>query len=65
MLLFFVVLFGSFWVVEFDWGNEDYIKVVELFFDYVIGIDVVSYLVRIFEMIFIIVVLCVVNIDLF
>lgn len=65
MLSFLVASFGSLRVAELDWGNEDHVRAVEPPFDYVIGTDVVSYSVRIFEMIFTIVVPCVVNTDLF
>jgi hypothetical protein len=37
--------FGSVTVAELDWGNKEHIKAVEPPFDYIIGTDVVSFLV--------------------
>lgn len=43
--LFLVDSFGSIEAAELDWGNENHIKAVEPPFDYIIGTDVVSFII--------------------
>ena len=44
-LLFFSDSFGSIKAAELDWGNENHIQAVDPPFDYIIGTDVVSFLI--------------------